>query len=216
LGVCVAAWAQDTGQGQQAPADSAKPSDKASSKPSPGPENNAAQLEAQLAKCQSELAQLNKTVAELKQQLTVLSQGLSAVDKSVDELKKDLAGVNAVLQQQMLAKRLDEVQKEIAQLRDTIRQETERLQAAIGSASKTEVRKAFSPPLATGQIILRNDWSLPVSVTVDGTTYTLQPGQEQRVIRAAGTFTYEVHGWQPPRTRTLSAGEQFLIRIAFP
>lgn len=195
-----------------------KPEEKPSpaSKPASGEDGNLAKLETRLEKLQAELAHLSKTVADLKQHLSVLGQGLSSVDKSVEELKKDVAAVNTVLQQQMLAKRLDELQKELAQLREALKQETERLHAALGQAGKPEVRKAFAAPLPTGQIILRNDWSLPVTVSVDGIAYTLQPGQEQRVIRPAGTFSYEVHGWQTRRSRTLDAGEQFLIRIAFP
>ncbi|MCS7016411.1 MAG: hypothetical protein NZM42_09895 [Gemmatales bacterium] len=185
-------------------------------KPATTSERDLAQLEARLEKLQTEVAQLTKTVAELKQHLSVLGQGLSAVDKSLDELKKDVAAVNTVLQQQMMAKRLDELHKEVAQLRDSLKQEMERLHLAIARATSPEVRKAFSPPMAMGQIILRNDWSLPVTITVDGGTYTLSPGEEQRIYRTAGTFSYEVHGWQPLRTRTLAAGEQFLIRISFP
>ncbi|MCS7167017.1 MAG: hypothetical protein RMI91_10305 [Gemmatales bacterium] len=186
------------------------------SKPASSQQGEMAQLEARLEKLQAEVAQLNKTVAELKQHLSVLGQGLAVVDRSLDELRKDLAAVNTVLQQQMLAKRMEELQKEVAQLRELLKHETERLQSAIREVASAEVRKAFAPPLATAQIVVRNDWSWPVTVTVDNVTYTLQPGQEQRIYRAAGTFSYEVHGWQPLRTRTLAAGEQFLIRIALP
>ncbi|GBD36035.1 hypothetical protein HRbin36_01152 [bacterium HR36] len=196
----------------------AKPEEKSAptNKPAAPAEDNLAKLESRLDKLQTELAQLGKNLAELKQQLAVLGQGISTVDKGLDDLKKDVAAVNTVLQQQMLAKRLDALEQQVQQLREIVKQESERLQAALAQTPKGEVRKAFAAPLATGQIILRNDWSLPVSVSVDGVTYTLQPGQEQRVIRPAGNFTYEVHGWQLPRTRSLSAGEQFLIRIALP
>lgn len=210
--------AQDKQAAPNLPVNQAKPEEQTSppAKPGNAQESNLDKLEARLEKLQSELVQLNKTVAELKQQLAVLGQGLSTLDKSVDELKKDVTAVNTVLQQQMFAKRLDDLQKELAQLREAFKQETERLHTAIGQVSKTEVRKAFAAPLATGQIIIRNDWTLPVTVSLDGIAYTLQPGQEQRIVRAAGTFTYEVHGWQLPRSRSLAGGEQFLIRIALP
>jgi ribosomal protein L29 len=187
-------------------------------KPAPAKPANPdeANLASRLDKLQQELMQLSKAVGELKQEITVLRQGVATVDKSVDELKKDVAAVNTVLQQQMLAKRLDLLEQELARLRDTFKQEMDRLQSSIAQRSAPEVRKAFAAPIATGQVIIRNDWSLPVTVSVDGIAYTVSPGQEQRVVRTPGTFTYEVHGWQAPRSRTLEAGEQFLIRIAHP
>jgi len=188
-------------------ASSEKPSP---AKPGAGDDTHAARLD----KFQQELVQLSKNLGELKQELTVLRQGLATVDKSVDELKKDVAAVNTVLQQQMLAKRLDALEQELARLRDTLKQESDRLHAALAQRSTPEVRKAFAAPVPTGQVLIRNDWTLPVTVSVDGIAYTLQPGQEQRIIRAPGTFTYEVHGWQAPRSRTLTEGEQFIIRIS--
>ncbi len=199
------------------PTGSSAPGEKpAPAKPANPDEANPASLVARLDKLQQELVQLSKAVGEVKQEITVLRQGVATVDKSVDDLKKDVAAVNTVLQQQMLAKRLDLLEQELARLRDTIKQEMERLQSSIAQRSAPEVRKAFAAPVATGQVIIRNDWNLPVTVSVDGIAYTVYPGQEQRVVRTPGTFTYEVHGWQAPRSRTLEAGEQFLIRIAQP
>jgi|GEM_PF-1666526 len=213
------------GLGQEPPEQSGSqnPNGSSASGEKPAPANpanrdeaNPASLVARLDKLQQELVQLSKAVAEVKQEVTVLRQGVATVDKSVDDLKKDMAAVNTVLQQQMLAKRLDLLEQELARLRDTVKQEMERLQSSIAQGSAPEVRKAFAAPIATGQVIIRNDWGLPVTVSVDGIAYTVSPGQEQRVFRTPGTFTYEVHGWQAPRSRTLEAGEQFLIRIAQP
>jgi len=66
---------------------------------------------------------------------------------------------------------------------------------------------------AMGRIRLINAWTEPVSVMVDGKTYSLAAGEQKDLSRAEGTFAYEVEVLQHRAQGLVEAGKTYTIRI---
>jgi hypothetical protein len=128
-------------------------------------------------------------LAEIRQRLDAMEKGIQgsfqAARGEIDSLKERLA----------------QLEKELENLR--------RQQPAVPRISN------FPPTgAATGRIYLINQYSQPVQLVLNGTTYRLAP-RDRYVLdgQPAGPFTYEVLGIQPPIKRVLDAGGAYTIRV---
>jgi hypothetical protein len=126
----------------------------------------------------------------------------------------------------------DDVQKELAELRestrssfkaaresiDALKQEVARLRKELEDLHKSQGRTnraaRFGAATGFGTIRLSNAYVEPVRFVVNGIAYWLAPG-ETRLLRsqAAGPFTYEILGIKPAVQRVLVANETFTIRV---
>jgi hypothetical protein len=66
---------------------------------------------------------------------------------------------------------------------------------------------------ATGRIRLVNAWTEPVSIILDGTSYSLGAGEQKELNHAAGPFTYEVPIIQQKALGEVEAGKTYTIRV---
>jgi hypothetical protein len=185
------------------------------------------------------LQKIERQLADLKTQMEKLATdgGLKELKEKVEQNQKALELINNIpLQVNANTKKLDEQSKLAQQMAEDIRrlkvggtqfgEELQRLSdevAKLQEAMRNESRKAFAPSVTpsgpsvpvpgNSTIRLVNAWSTEMSVIVDNTSHRLQPGEVKNVPHKAGNFTYEVLSVQPPRSRTLIAGETFTIRI---
>ncbi len=84
-------------------------------------------------------------------------------------------------------------------------------------SGKTTIRSASSEKNMTlGRLRLVNDWTEPVTVVVDGTSYRLGKGEQQTIERPAGVFRYEVDAAGSRGNSNLGAGETFTLRVRAP
>jgi hypothetical protein len=150
--------------------------------------------------------------------LQKIETSIESLTKQVAELKGLMEGYNALLQSQANAKEIAALKAELEKLRAAYSSDVARLNAELAKVLALDgTRRAFAPPVANptqGTIQLRNEWYLPVSVVIDGLAYRLDPGQVRNVARPIGAFSYEVIGVQPLVSRTLTAEQNFVIRIA--
>jgi TolA-binding protein len=145
----------------------------------------------------------------------------------LDELAKDLAALKKQAEETgaLLRKMTEQLERmtdltvqtqknagDLKALRDRLERlelDVARLQTDGGAR-----RSYYGPtPLGRGTIRLENIHGLPMSVIVDGVTYTVLPNETRYVDHAAGSFSYEVPGVQAPVWRQLAVGETFVIRI---
>ncbi len=80
-------------------------------------------------------------------------------------------------------------------------------------AAKPVEQGAAKPVEKLGWIRLLNTWKDPVTVDLDGASYTLAPGQEKKLQRRPGAFTYTVRGVASQVASTVAAGEMVTIKI---
>jgi len=91
----------------------------------------------------------------------------------------------------------------------------DRMLAAVEQLPATRYQANLAPEtIRSARIQIVNAWTGPVTVAVDGMTYSLQVGASLNLTKPAGEFTYEVNQIQAPVKRTLSPGQTFSIRIA--
>jgi hypothetical protein len=84
-------------------------------------------------------------------------------------------------------------------------------------SNKGPIRNAMSENgPATGRLRLVNDWTEPVVVVVDGTSYRLGKGEQQSIERPAGAFSYEVEAARSRGNANLGPGETFTLRVRAP
>lgn len=152
------------------------------------------------------LEEVAKNLASLQKQAEETAQLLKKMTEQLDKL------TDVSLQTQANAADLKKLRERLEKLEvDVVRLES--------AAEKARRSFAAEPPPSSGSaagrgtLRLENAYSLPMSVLVDGVTYTLQPGEIRNVERTAGSFTYEVPGVQANVLRSLTAGETFTIRI---
>lgn len=81
-----------------------------------------------------------------------------------------------------------------------------------GSAKPVE-QGAAKPVEKVGWVRLLNSWKDPVTVDLDGVSYTLSPGQEKKLQRVPGPFTYTVRGVASKVASNVEAGEMVTIKI---
>src|SRR5437868_3878910 len=84
-------------------------------------------------------------------------------------------------------------------------------------SAKGPIRNAASENgPALGRLRLVNDWTEPVVVVVDGTSYRLGKGEQQTIDKPAGAFSYEVEAARSRGNANLGPGETFTLRVRAP
>src|SRR5262249_27262995 len=103
----------------------------------------------------------------------------------------------------------------IRQLDDRLRRLEERVDGLRGSSAGSSIRQAggINPPAETGRIRMRNLFSAPVGIRVNGVVYNLEPGETYELCATLGEFTYEVLNIQGPRTDVLTADKAYNIVV---
>jgi hypothetical protein len=159
------------------------------------------------------------------------SEKLDAIQKQLDEMKKSLTGMHKSLgalkaietELQNLRNESNAgaaaAQKDVNELRAEnakMREEIEALRARISATT----RIAASPPsesvplAATARVELINTYFDNMTVILNGKSYRLPPGERWLTNPLpAGSFTYEVLGVTPQRTRVLTANQVYPIHI---
>jgi len=91
--------------------------------------------------------------------------------------------------------------------------EARRLAAGSGTSGSPVQQGTAKPAEKMGWVRLLNTWQQPVTVDLDGASYILAPGQEKKLRRAPGPFTYTVRGVASKVASTVEAGEMVTIKI---
>lgn len=132
----------------------------------------------------------------------------TAKDEIARQLKEMKASIDALTNIQKAQSDIEDLKRQVSQ----IRQDLDDLRRTVTTTRSS----GYLTPQATstGRVRLVNTYLEPMTVVVNGKSYSVAPG-EQRYTDAlpAGTFTYEVLGVQALRDRTLSANETFTINI---
>jgi hypothetical protein len=140
--------------------------------------------------------------------------GETVSPKDLDELREDTARSIAAEQKAIdgLKAEIDRLRKEVDDLKN--RAATPSDDRRSRPPSTRESRSIPVPAPRPGAIRLINDYSDPMYVILNGTVYSINPG-ETRLLRnqPAGAFRYEVPGVHGPRERSLEPDETFTVRI---
>jgi hypothetical protein len=157
-----------------------------------------------------------------------LAAPVPADDKTTDtlayqEILRQMKEMKESLQQEIRALRTEARSNDLAaetrlkSLRDDLQRLQREVDALRGQGSNPSIRQAggINPPLTgtTGRIRMRNVFSSPVSIVVNGTAYNLEPGETYEVCAPVGDFTYEVLNIQGPRTDTLTPDKAYNIVV---
>jgi hypothetical protein len=157
------------------------------------------------------------------QQVDDLGRTLKA---SVDRITDRLSALDEKFEKEILSLRargtmtelnVSTTQKDINDLKELVARIRQDLDAIRGRAGET--RAFYSGPggtntATTGRIRMINTFPMIVAVVVNGARYDLMPGEQRDSWPvAAGMFTYEVLGIQPPIQRTLAPGEIFVVNV---
>jgi hypothetical protein len=153
---------------------------------------------------------------ETASQLAVISGDITELKKKHDEILNMLQRASQTLMD--LEKTVLQVQKntsDLAALKDRLERLEERMNRTAAAVDNRRAGALGTPnmPMAMGQIELRNLYWTPITVVVDGYSYTLLPNEARYLNKQPGSFSYEVLGVQANVMRTLAAGETFTIRI---
>jgi len=149
------------------------------------------------------------------------SQRLEAIQTQLSEFKDSLKSLDT-LKVEMAKLRADTtillgLQDRIAGLSDRIakmERDMDALKAQMNGPERRVSGFTPTPPPSTSTIRLRNIYPTPVSIVVNGLSYQLAPGETYVLNQqAAGTFTYEVLGIQPPKTVALAPSEMLTISV---
>jgi len=150
------------------------------------------------------------------------TQRLEAIQNQLSELKDTLKSLDS-LKAEMAKLRADTtillgLQDRISGLGERIarmERDMEAFKAQLTPVPPSESKKTPIPPAGSNSTIrLRNTFPTPVSIVVNGLSYQLAPGETYVLNQqAAGNFTYEVLGIQPPKTVALAPNETLTISV---
>jgi hypothetical protein len=104
----------------------------------------------------------------------------------------------------------------IRQLDDRLRRLEDRVDGlrAAPTGSGIQQARGINPPTPdTGRVRMRNLFSAPVEIRLNGTIHRLDPGETNEVCTPLGEFTYEVLGIQAPRTDVLTQDKAYNIVV---
>jgi hypothetical protein len=153
-------------------------------------------------------------IDDIQKLASELQKAVQGLQKSIDGLKLDVGDLRkeAQLNVQYGDKKINEFKDEIAKLKLDI----EHINTRIAAPAPQRIA-AFSPvePVAaTGHVEMVNTFPEAVTIVVNRLSYTLVPGEKRQSEPVpAGTFTYEVLGITPPRTRTIGANQVFTVSV---
>jgi hypothetical protein len=152
---------------------------------------------------------------EIQKQLNELKKSVSTIQKSLELLQAmgtDLRNLRTESRQgvENAEKQIGDLKRELGTLRD----ELDKLGTRMNTTTRIAASPPTEPPVATGRVEMTNTFSDEVTVAVNHRTYRLVPGERRMSDPIpAGTFTYEVLGITPPRTRTLTANQVFTVNV---
>jgi hypothetical protein len=162
---------------------------------------------------------LLRQVAEMKRSLNLLEALRNDMDKmrrSQFDIDADLANVRGDVGG--LSQQVNKLNRDLQQ----VQRDLDALRGQMGSTpQQTTVRSSPAGSIAgpglvgnAGRIRIRNTYPGEVNVRVNDRTYRVAPN-ETYVLDAipAGTFTYELPGFQAPVTRVLPANETVTINV---
>jgi hypothetical protein len=135
--------------------------------------------------------------------------------RQIKELKEALVQEIQALRTETRANQTA-TESRIRQLDDRLRRLEERVDTLRGTPTGSSIRQAggINPPAAdTGRIRMRNLFSAPVGIRVNGIVYNLEPGETYELCATLGEFTYEVLNIQGPRTDVLTADKAYNIVV---
>jgi hypothetical protein len=149
-------------------------------------------------------------IDDIQKVATELQKTLLGLQKSIDGLKADLGNLRteSQLNVQSAEKKANDLKDEIAKVKLDVEQLGARTPQRIAAFAPAE------PVAATGRVEMVNTFPESVTIVVNRLTYTLVPGDKRLSEPVpAGTFTYEVLGITPPRTRTIGANQVFTVSV---
>jgi hypothetical protein len=166
----------------------------------------------------ADLASVLKDVQELKKIVNAMDAKVASSFRAMQEetekrLKKlEDDGVAAALKFEKTQSDLEEIKKQLAQLRLDL--DALKNRAPVSRESAYAPSSPNSPTGATGRIRLVNTFPDTMTIVVNGRAYQVGPG-DTRFVEAvpAGTFNYEVLGVQSRVDRALAANETFTITV---
>jgi hypothetical protein len=166
----------------------------------------------------ADMAAVLKDVQELKKIVNAIDGRVASSFRAMQEetekrLKKlEDDGVAAALKYEKTQTDLEEIKKQLAQLRLDL--DALKSRAPVNRESAYAPSPSNSPSPATGRIRLMNTFLDPMTIVVNGRAYQVGPG-DTRLVEAvpAGTFNYEVLGVQSRVDRALAANETFTITV---
>jgi hypothetical protein len=153
------------------------------------------------------------------------SKKLDDIQNQLDELKKELKKANAALAtvtQELRSLRTDgdlRYQGTYNQITD-LKDQFARLQVEVETLRKradSTTREAGSPPelpASSGRVEMVNTYPSEIAIVINRRTYRVAPN-ETRLSEPipAGTFTYEVLGYAPQKTRAVAANKIYSIWV---
>jgi hypothetical protein len=96
---------------------------------------------------------------------------------------------------------------------DKAKRDDERAELLVAKAKKGDKDKtaAADAPAKSGDVQVRNDWKVPVTVVIGGASYTLQIGEQKKIPAPAASFTYELQVGANRAAGTMEAGKTYRI-----
>jgi hypothetical protein len=151
-------------------------------------------------------------IDEIQKQAVELQKTLASLQKAVDSIKTDLGNLRTESQLgvQNAEKKANELKEEMARLKFDVEQ--------LGTRVSTPQRIAAFPPAepaaASARVEMVNTFPEEVTIVVNRLSYRLVPGERRQSEPVpAGTFTYEVLGVTPSRTRTIGPNQVFTVSV---
>jgi hypothetical protein len=86
-----------------------------------------------------------------------------------------------------------------------------RAEAIAEKAKKGDKSAAADPTAKSGEVQVRNDWKVPVTVVVGRESYTLQVGELKKITAPAASFSYELQVGTNRSAGTMEAGKTYRI-----
>jgi|GEM_PF-2402220 len=145
----------------------------------------------------ADTTKIDKVLEKLDQVLSkvgTVESRLSAIERSRADTARDIGELRL---------QMDLLQRELADLR-----------SQMSGQRSTSAKFGPSAAMALATVRLFNDYPTMMSVTVNGVTHDLLPGETRNLSVTPGAFSLQVHGVHPlPVTRTVGEGKTYPLRI---
>jgi hypothetical protein len=151
-------------------------------------------------------------IDDIQKLATDLQKAVQGLQKSVDGIKSDVGDLRkeSQLSVQNNEKKINDLKDEIAKIKLDI----EQINTRIAAPQRIAAFSPVEPVASTGRVEMVNTFPEAVTIVVNRLSYTLVPGDKRLSEPVpAGTFTYEVLGITPPRTRTIGANQVFTVSV---
>jgi hypothetical protein len=151
---------------------------------------------------------------EILNQLKTAKEDRDALRDEIRRLRTETG-----LSVQAAQEKVGRLGEDLKRLGDDVQRLQRDLERMRTDGTNPSIRQAggINPPATTtattGRIRMRNLFSAPEQIRLNGTVYTLEPGETYEVCAPLGEFTYEVLGIQGPRTDVLTADKAYNIVV---